>query len=113
MLQPGANFATTTFISQASSSATYNLVAIHFPVARTVTTMTVKLVTAPGGPTTRTFTLYKNGATTGFAVTIAGVNTTGSVSGSISYAQFDTFSVLATLSGPAAASSGSIVLTYI
>lgn len=39
--------------------------------------MYVRLATAPGGATSRTFTIYLNGVATAITVTIAGASTTG------------------------------------
>lgn len=49
-----------------------------FPFAATLTGLSVKLETAPGGVASRTYTVMKNGVATALTVTITGASTTAS-----------------------------------
>lgn len=83
-------------------------------IAGTLTALRMNLATAPGGVTSRTFTIYKNGVaqdgsggTVDTRLTISGTSTTGSVSFSLSLVAGDRLAVFHTVSGVPAASKGS------
>jgi hypothetical protein len=66
-----------------------------------ISNLTVRLTAAPGGTTSRTFTLRLNGANTALSVTITGAATTGSNTvDTVSVTQFDRIALLHTRSAP-------------
>jgi hypothetical protein len=79
----------------------------------TLTKFAVKLGAAPGGVTTRTFTLRKVGATTALSTVVSGAATTGSASGTVTYTQGQTFAAEAAVSGGPAAMTGGLHLGYV
>lgn len=67
----------------------------------------VKLVTAPGGAASRTFTIRKAGADTALAVTLTGAAVSGNTASDVAYAQGETITLQSAIaSGPAAATGG-------
>ena len=67
--------------------------------------MRYRLTVAPGAGDTRTLTLYKNGAPTGLAATIANTDTTGSDTDNVQFDSLDTWSLQHTVTGTIAASA--------
>lgn len=65
----------------------------------------VTLNIAPGGVASRTFTIYKNGATTGISTTITGTATSNYVDCDIELIDGDTYALYATASGAPTASA--------
>ena len=111
-LQPAGAFANNNYIGQSSQAAAYNNAQLHFSANSTITKMTVVLTTAPGGIARRDFFLYKNGVVTTLTLNLVVAQTTASITGSISFSAFDTFSVLQVVTNGPASSSGSICLEY-
>lgn len=75
----------------------------------------VKLVTAPGGAATRTFTMRKNNANTALAVTLTGAAATGNITNDVTYSQGDIITIGSTTASTPAAATGGVhtgVLVY-
>lgn len=74
--------------------------AIEITIPCTVRDLAIALTAAPGGATSRTFTVRKNGADTALTITISGASTSGSnTSDAITFAVGDTISLKCTVSG--------------
>lgn len=71
----------------------------------TLTDFKVLLDVAPGGVTTRTFTIRKNGADTAATVTITGAATSATFAGVVQFAAGDLISIKASATGAAAATT--------
>lgn len=91
------------FSSSASIASATNAQQV-MPQAGTVVTCRFKLTAAPGVGNSWTFTLFKNGSTTGQLVTISGANTTGDFSPNTTYIAGDLLQFQITLTGTPAAS---------
>jgi hypothetical protein len=79
----------------------------------TINALYVKLSVAPGAGTSRTFTIYKDGAPTAATVTISGTDTSGSITGlSVSVSAGNKIYLYSTRSGAVAASIGYISTSY-
>jgi hypothetical protein len=78
------------------------------PGPYTVTKMYVKINTAPGAGTSRTFTLRKAATSTALTVTIANANTTANVSANVTYAQADQMTLQSSVTGSPAAGTGGV-----
>ncbi len=76
------------------------------PAAGSFANLAIKLTVAPGGVTSRTFTLFKNGSSTAVTLTITGAATTGSdITNSASYSAGDTLELRTSVSGSPAGSA--------
>ncbi|MGD9613853.1 MAG: hypothetical protein AB7H90_01500 [Alphaproteobacteria bacterium] len=78
-----------------------------------ITTMSVKLDTAPGTGASRTFTLRKNGVDTGLTCTISGTDTAATVTGSVTVADDDLLSTSAVPSSPTAPAVARPAISYL
>lgn len=98
-----STFATLIGSTYGGSSSEFNA-QILFPTAGTLKKFYVELTVAPGGATSRTFTIAKNGVEEVFAVTISGVATTNSnTSNTTSVVAGDKVSIHAAVGGSPAA----------
>lgn len=84
------------------------------PTGGTIKNLYVKLSTAPGAGTSRTFTLYKNGSATALTCTVSDAATTANdTTHSVSVAAGDEVSLESTLTGTPAASRLGAGLTFV
>jgi len=73
----------------------------------------VSLVTAPGGVTTRKFTVRKNAGDTALNPTITGAATTQNVTADVSFARGDQFDIHSELTGSPAAATGGVHMGFL
>jgi hypothetical protein len=104
-LNSGAAITATDFFTFGTQKANETQAQILVTKSITLNRLFVTLTVAPGGVTSRTFTVRKNAANTTLAVTITGAATTGSNTATpTAFVQGDLISVQTTVSGaPAAA----------
>ena len=96
-----ANTTTAPFLSpMGSTNSDETLVQYQMPEGDfTIISLAALLISAPGTGKSVTFTVRKNGADTGLAVTISGSSLSGLSIGSVSFAQDDLISYHATFTG--------------
>jgi hypothetical protein len=93
------------------SGAGYNPIEV-VPTACTFSNLSLQALTAPGGATSRTLTLYKNGSATALVATLSGANTSVTdTTHSVSCSAGDLVGYYITKSGSPAASTGSWCIT--
>ncbi len=81
-------------------------------VAGDISSMRVKLTTAPGGTATRVYTLRKNGSDTGLAVTLNPSDTDVSASYTVSFDAGDKVTIGLTIANAPASTHAGIALTW-
>jgi len=74
----------------------------------TITKMYVKINTAPGAGTSRTFTLRKAAANTALATTISDANTTGNVASTVTFTQGQQVTIQSSVTGSPATATGGV-----
>ena len=110
----GANLGQNNFLLYGDQDTNEDNTEIVITKASTISNLTVRLNNAPGGATTRTFTLRLNGANTALTVTITGAATTGTDAvNTVSVVQFDRIALLHTRTGAPVASRGAVSVQII
>lgn len=96
----GGNYSNNNFMLYGAQDTTEARTQIVISRARSVSTLVVSLLAAPGVGNTHTFTIRKNGVNTALAVSITGASTTGAnTTNVVSFAQFDLLSLQVVLVG--------------